>query len=269
MDEGNEDMGSLPNISRRTVPRGTARSGDCTREQLGHGGSQRRRRIAREWLRVRGARVGLHPDRFRALGEGSDKPVVLSMEGYNRWYFSGPAESTPPTHYFRMRDGLYIALQMDGHGLVREDDLVVRLPDRLREHPRGQKLRRQVRPLRPDARSRRPRDHRVARRRFRPVGIRDHRHAGTDTNGASRFTKRRRYPDDWKHLGIPTIGISQVLVSYCARTANCVCLADARRTHECLPHDVALVYLPTADQEASIMVFNNCKRISKQAYQLE
>lgn len=125
MDEGNEDAGFLPDISRRTVLRGTAASAGITiasSSGTADHSEDVESRVSgpefeeREWGYVR--------TDFEPPEAGSDTPVVLSMEGYGRWYISGPAEQTPPTHYVRMRDGVYIALQMDDHGLVRGEDLV-------------------------------------------------------------------------------------------------------------------------------------------------
>lgn len=52
---------------------------------------------------------------FEPPEKSSDTPTVIAMDGYGR--------SEPPTHYVRMRDGVYIALKMDDPGLVRAEKL--------------------------------------------------------------------------------------------------------------------------------------------------
>lgn len=61
----------------------------------------------REWGYVRSD--------FEPPTEGSETPTVMAMDGYGR--------SEPATHYLRMRDGVYIALQMENANLVRAENL--------------------------------------------------------------------------------------------------------------------------------------------------
>lgn len=123
MDEFNDHVGLTPDISRRTLLGAAASSmilGPSTASAETEAVDVEERVSGsefeeREWGYVR--------SNFEPPEEGSDTPVVLSMDGYGRFYI-GQTERRPPTHYVRMRDGVYIALQMEDHGLVRGKKLL-------------------------------------------------------------------------------------------------------------------------------------------------
>jgi putative CocE/NonD family hydrolase len=89
-------MGIAPNVA-------TAQSGPVDVEDRVSGPDFEER----EWGYVRSDFEPPEPD--------SATPAVLAMDGYGR--------SEPPSHYLRMRDGVYVAVKMDEAGLVRGERL--------------------------------------------------------------------------------------------------------------------------------------------------